>query len=142
MVNIFANLLVRTGEADGAVMGAVATTAETLRAGLRVLGVAPRFKVVTSCFLMAWPDKPDGRNILCNSSDNVEDCATPAPLQPSDAHIGWEVDFGIKHTWHEHIDFALEAGFAQTSDRIPVEAAGLNPEGKFFTVQSQIQYRF
>lgn len=51
----YANLLVRSGRADGAVMGAVATTSQTLRAALRVLGVAPRFKVVTSCFLMTWP---------------------------------------------------------------------------------------
>lgn len=42
--------------ADGAVMGAVATTADTLRAALRVVGVDPRFRVVTSCFLMALPD--------------------------------------------------------------------------------------
>ncbi len=52
----YANLLVKIGDADGGVMGAVATTGETLRAGLRVLGMDPRYKVVTSCFLMAWPD--------------------------------------------------------------------------------------
>lgn len=53
----FADMLVRQGEADGAVMGAVATTGETLRAALRVVGVDPRYKVVTSCFLMAWADR-------------------------------------------------------------------------------------
>lgn len=52
----YGNLLIKLGEADGGVMGAVATTGETLRAGLRVLGMDPRYKVVTSCFLMAWPD--------------------------------------------------------------------------------------
>ena len=57
----YADLLVRHGEAEGAVMGAVATTSDTLRAALRVLGVAPRFKVVTSCFLMTWPD---GRTLV------------------------------------------------------------------------------
>lgn len=53
----FADMLVRRGEADGAVMGAVATTGETLRAALRVIGVDPRYKVVTSCFLMAWAER-------------------------------------------------------------------------------------
>lgn len=42
---------------DGAVMGAVATTADTLRAALRVIGVDPRFGCVTSCFLMALTDE-------------------------------------------------------------------------------------
>lgn len=53
---VYADLLVMAERADGAVMGAVATTAETLRAALRTLGVDPRFGVVTSCFLMLLPD--------------------------------------------------------------------------------------
>lgn len=53
----YANLLVRHGRADGAVMGAVATTGDTLRAALRVIGVDPRYQVVTSCFLMILPDE-------------------------------------------------------------------------------------
>ena len=52
----YANLLLQLGDGDGAVMGAVATTGETLRAAIRILGVDPRFQVVTSCFLMAWHD--------------------------------------------------------------------------------------
>ncbi len=52
----YANLLVRHGRADGAIMGAVATTGDTLRAALRVIGVDPRYRVVTSCFLMVFPD--------------------------------------------------------------------------------------
>ncbi|HEX2253776.1 MAG TPA: phosphate acetyltransferase [Thermoanaerobaculia bacterium] len=49
----FAALLVATGRADGAVMGAVATTAETLRTALRAVGPRPGLSVVSSCFLMA-----------------------------------------------------------------------------------------
>lgn len=51
----YGNLLVRTGRAHGAVMGAVATTGETLRAALRVIGVHPDHRLVTSCFLMVLP---------------------------------------------------------------------------------------
>lgn len=52
----YANLLVHTGRAHGAVMGAVATTRETLRAALRVVGVHPEYRLVTSCFLMVLAD--------------------------------------------------------------------------------------
>lgn len=52
----YANLLVCTGRAQGAVMGAVATTGDTLRAALRVSGVHPEHGLVTSCFLMVLPD--------------------------------------------------------------------------------------
>lgn len=48
--------LVGCGRADAAVMGAVATTAETLRAALAAVGPAPGLSLVSSCFLMALPD--------------------------------------------------------------------------------------
>ncbi|MEM8997372.1 MAG: phosphate acyltransferase [Acidobacteriota bacterium] len=53
----YACALVKEGRADAAVMGAVATTASTLRAALGVIGVDPRYGVVTSCFLMELPDR-------------------------------------------------------------------------------------
>jgi phosphate acetyltransferase len=52
----YADLLVLDGRADGAVMGALATTSDTLRAALRVIGVDPEYRHVTSCFLMVLPD--------------------------------------------------------------------------------------
>jgi phosphate acetyltransferase len=48
----FAGLLVASGGAQGAVMGAVATTAETLRAALRTVGPRPGLRWVSSCFLI------------------------------------------------------------------------------------------
>ena len=57
----YACLLVRDGRADGAVMGALATTSDTLRAALRVIGPSPARDggggLVTSCFLMILPDE-------------------------------------------------------------------------------------
>jgi len=93
-------------------------------------------------FLTAWPDKPDGANIICNDGDKIESCPTPTPLQATASTLGWELDLGLKHTWHEHLQFRLEAGIAHATDRIPLESVGLNPEGKFFTMQSGITYRF
>jgi phosphate acetyltransferase len=55
----YAALLVAAGEADGAVMGAVATTAETLRAALRAVGPRPGLSLVSSCFLMSFPARDE-----------------------------------------------------------------------------------
>lgn len=58
----FANLLVREGKADGSVAGATNTTAHTVAAALRCIGVRPGFKTVSSFFLMVVPDKKFGSN--------------------------------------------------------------------------------
>ena len=55
-----AALLVAAGEADAAVIGAVATTADTVRAALRAVGPRPGLSLVSSCFLMGFP-AGDGR---------------------------------------------------------------------------------
>ncbi|SAK81965.1 phosphate acetyltransferase [Caballeronia hypogeia] len=48
----FANLMVRLGEADGSVSGAVNTTADVVRHAIQIIGVRPSFKLVSSFFLM------------------------------------------------------------------------------------------
>jgi phosphate acetyltransferase len=53
---VFAALMVRAGDADGFVGGAVATTAETARAAILGIGPAPGVRTVSSFFLMAYPD--------------------------------------------------------------------------------------
>lgn len=49
---IRANLLVRMGEADATVNGAVRTTADVVRAALRIIGLAPGASLASSFFLM------------------------------------------------------------------------------------------
>ena len=49
---MLAALMVRTGEADGTVGGAVYTTSDTVRAALQVIGRAPGAEIVSSFFLM------------------------------------------------------------------------------------------
>jgi len=56
----FGNLLVRDGKADGSVAGATNTTAHTVAAALRCIGVKAGFKTVSSFFLMVVPDKKFG----------------------------------------------------------------------------------
>ena len=56
----YGNLLVRQGKADGSVAGATNTTAHTVAAALRCIGVRAGFKIVSSFFLMVVPDKKFG----------------------------------------------------------------------------------
>ena len=56
-----ATALVKTGWADGAVAGATRATSDVIRAGIRVLGVAPGVSVVSSCFFFVLSD---GRPIV------------------------------------------------------------------------------
>ncbi|NCG18824.1 MAG: hypothetical protein GWP91_07410 [Rhodobacterales bacterium] len=92
-------------------------------------------------FLTAWPDRPDGAIIRCRDSDKG-DCNLPSTLQATSDTLGWEVDFGIKHRLQKHVLLALEGGAAKITDRVPLEAAGLNPKGKFFTLQTRLAYEF
>jgi phosphate acetyltransferase len=50
-------VMVRLGEADGLVAGAVHTTAATLRPALQVIGTAPTAELVSSVFFMCLPDE-------------------------------------------------------------------------------------
>lgn len=52
----YAAMMIRKGQADAAISGAVNTTGNVLRAGIQVLGLAEGIKVVSSCFFMVLPD--------------------------------------------------------------------------------------
>ncbi|UWQ16560.1 phosphotransacetylase [Jannaschia sp. M317] len=53
---IWAALMVREGLADGTIGGAVATTSDTVRAALQMIGTAADAPMVSSFFLMVLPD--------------------------------------------------------------------------------------
>lgn len=62
---VFAAMMVRNGHADGTVGGAVATTSETVRAALQIIGKAKDAPLVSSFFLMALPmGHPSGRSAM------------------------------------------------------------------------------
>jgi phosphate acetyltransferase len=58
----YGNLMVRLGKADGSVAGATNTTSHTVRAALHCIGVRSGFRLVSSFFLMAFPDANFGHN--------------------------------------------------------------------------------
>lgn len=55
-------MMVKKGEADGMVAGAVNSTANTLRPALQILKTAPGTKLVSAFFIMAVPDCEYGEN--------------------------------------------------------------------------------
>jgi phosphate acetyltransferase len=59
----FAAMMVRQGDAQGTIGGAVATTADTVRAALQIIGKAPASDVVSSFFLMLLP-APHSRPVI------------------------------------------------------------------------------
>jgi phosphate acetyltransferase len=71
----FGAALVALGEADGAVAGAVVTTAETIRAALWAIGTAPGVHLVSSAFYMVLPND----NVL-----TFTDCAVVPEPSPAE----------------------------------------------------------
>lgn len=62
---VFAALLVETGRADGSIGGAIATTSDTVRAALQVIGKAKTAPLVSSFFLMFLPkNHPLDRSVM------------------------------------------------------------------------------
>jgi hypothetical protein len=80
-------------------------------------------------FLVVWPDKRDGA--ILQFEENTEGSI-----------IGWEADAALKIDFQQHMNFSLEAGYAQLTDVLPWEARGLTNDGRVWTVQPRIAYEF
>lgn len=79
--------LVREGEADACVAGCVTPTAEVLRAGLNVLGLAPGFRTLSSSFVLILPD---GRPVCFGDCAVVPD---PSPEELVDIAVASAATF-------------------------------------------------
>lgn len=80
----FGMLMVRAGEADGLVSGAVHSTGDMLRPALQVIRTRPGMKLVSSSFLMECPDESIGEKGLVVYADCV---VNPCPSAEELANI-------------------------------------------------------
>jgi phosphate acetyltransferase len=78
-----AALMVAAGDADGTVGGAANTTAETVRAALHAIGLAPEYNLVSSFFLMVVPPR-DGLEFGARGGLLFADCGVVPDPGPSE----------------------------------------------------------
>ena len=105
-------MMVKLGDADGLVSGAVHSTADMLRPALQIIKTKPGFKTVSSCFMMESPIEEYGVMIFSDCAVNInpsaeelaniavaaaESAKTLAGIEPKVAMLSFSTKGSAKH---------------------------------------------
>jgi phosphate acetyltransferase len=115
---LLAAVLLRAGYVGGGIAGSLATTADVLRAGIKGVGLTPGTNLVSSIFLMEWPDKafsfgdcavnpaPDAQQLAQITIDSASTHLKLTGEEPRVAMLSFSTKGSAEH---ERIDVVREA---------------------------------
>jgi len=123
----YANMMVRQGHAAGSVAGAHNTTANTVRAAIRVLGMKPGYDLVSSFFIMLFTEpyhtvggamifadcglvvEPDSRELAEIAMESAESARTMLDMKPRVAMLSFSTRGSAQHALTEKVIAATDA---------------------------------
>jgi len=122
----YGNLLVRSGDADGSVAGALNSTPSVVRAALQCVGAQEGFKTVSSFFLMVVPNEKFGANGALIYADcgvvidpdaaqlaeiaiaSADSCRTLIGVEPKVAMLSFSTKGSAKHAFADKVKEATK----------------------------------
>ena len=147
---VYANLMVRSGDAAGSIAGAVRTTADVVRYALQLIGPDDRYSLVSSFFIMVMEESfhdfkgcmifadcalvvdPDEDQLAQIASATADSASALLNLDPKVAMLSFSTRRSAEHDLVEKVDNATNRLKALRPD-LPVEGgiqfdAGIVPE--------------
>lgn len=130
----FGNLMVKLGKADGSVAGATNTTAHTVAAALRCVGVREGFRIVSSFFLMVVPNRnfgyegamiyadcgvvidPNAAELAEIAAASADSCRALLGVEPKVAMLSFSTKGSAKHQLIDKIVEATKTAKARFPD--------------------------